>query len=72
MNKNGILIGLGMLIFFGMIIFEVGYSDLRRDKTITEMVSKGANPILARCAIDNQYMKDNAVICSDTLKKETK
>lgn len=72
MDKNLALIVGGVLAFFLLIMGGIIYQGDTRDATIAGMVTKGVNPIVARCAIDHNYASGMTALCQEALKKETK
>jgi hypothetical protein len=63
----GGLFAFSTLLFGGLIL-----AGINKDNMITEAVTKSNNPIQVRCAMDAEYAKNSAQLCSDALKKETK
>jgi hypothetical protein len=70
-TMDKLLIG-GLLVFFTLLFGALIAGGINKDNMIAEIVAKSNNPIQARCAMDHAYAKDNATLCSDALKKETK
>jgi hypothetical protein len=79
MEKNTVITFIAVLVFFGAVIgagvFLI-FTNMKQtvigNDTIAAMSTKGINPIVARCAIDNQYAVSAAALCTEALRKETK
>lgn len=56
-----------------ILLLDISYQSVQKqNEAIMGMVKIGINPITARCSIDYGYSKDNAALCSEAMKKDSK